>query len=180
VEEFLQWFERSRSELRNLGPLASRGVCATSWFITLAPFDDGTAPDARAYDMAWPRAMARQFASTPCRQYSEDRSAITGFLNTVRKADGTSPAWLEWFLTNSAERLEQALLRIGSRAGQDTVSGKSHRADGLLSTDQVLNRLLDGGENGFRTDHAAQYQAVAKVSSDRHAAPTTCLEQGMF
>jgi len=51
------------------------------------------------------------------------------------------------------------------RAGQD-VSGKSGIARRACYPEQikVLNPLLDGGEKASRTDHAAQYQAVQKVS----------------
>ncbi|MGH8089753.1 MAG: Fic family protein, partial [Stenotrophomonas sp.] len=109
-----------------------------------------------------------------------DRAGYYRILEASQKDGLDITAWLLWFLRTLHDSLLQALHRI------DRVLAKArfwqlHR-DQSLSPEQtkVLNRLLDGGERGFRDGiNAAQYQAVAKVSkatATRHLADL--LEKG--
>tara|TARA_R110000822_G_scaffold49716_19_gene130376 strand:- start:11081 stop:12202 length:1122 start_codon:yes stop_codon:yes gene_type:complete len=165
VEEFLQWFERSRNDA-GLDPWLRAGI-AHFWFITLHPFDDGNGRLTRALtDMALAQSdgQAIRFYAMSA-SILEDRSGYYRILESSQKGGMDITAWLEWFLTTLLNSLEQALLRI-ERLLAKTRFWQSHRADGLLPEQiKVINRLLDGGENGFENGiSAAQYQAVAKVS----------------
>lgn len=188
LETFLQWFERSRSDA-GLDPWLRAGI-AHFWFVTLHPFDDGNGRLTRALtDMALAQGdgqAIRFYAMSAC--ILEDRSGYYRILETSQKSGLDITAWLEWFLATLLNSLEQALVRI-DRVLAKTRFWQSHRADGLLPEQvKVLNRLLDGGGDGFENGFedgisAAQYQAVAKVSkatATRHLAGLLnkdCLER---
>lgn len=172
--EFLEWFEASRAHTA-LDPLLRAGL-AHFWFITLHPFDDGNGRLARAItDLALAQAehQAIRFHAMSA-SILEDRAGYYHALETSQKAGLDLTDWLAWFLQTLLRSLRQAMARI------DRVLAKSrfwqqHR-DLALAAEQikVLNRMFDGGENGFEQGiSAAQYQAVAKVSkatATRHLA----------
>lgn len=174
LEAFLDWFEISRSQAQ-LDPLLRAGI-AHFWFVTLHPFDDGNGRLTRAItDLAFAQAedQAIRFYAMSA-SILDDRSGYYRALEASQKATLDVTDWLEWFLQTLLRSLQQAMTRIESVLGKARFWQK-HRGQ-TLSAEQakVLNRLLDGGENGFEAGiSAAQYQAVAKVSkatATRHLA----------
>ena len=174
LEAFLDWFEISRAQAQ-LDPLLRAGI-AHFWFVTLHPFDDGNGRLTRAItDLALAQAedQAIRFYAMSA-SILDDRSGYYRALESSQKATLDITDWLEWFLQTLLRSLQQAMTRIESVLGKARFWQKYR---GLaLSAEQakVLNRLLDGGENGFEAGiSAAQYQAVAKVSkatATRHLA----------
>ncbi|HEY4292129.1 Fic family protein [Luteibacter sp.] len=174
VDQFLAWFEASRSD-PVLDPLLRAGI-AHFWFVTLHPFDDGNGRLTRALtDLALAQAQpeAIRFHAMSA-SILADREGYYDVLESRQKSGLDITAWLQWFLRTLHDSLVQAIRRI------DGVIAKArfwqmHRQH-TLSPEQVkvLNRLLDGGERGFEHGiSAAQYQAVAKVSkatATRHLA----------
>ncbi|WP_194790569.1 Fic family protein [Pseudomonas sp. UFMG81] len=174
VQQFLDWFERSRND-RQLDPLLRAGL-AHFWFVTLHPFADGNGRLTRAItDLALAQGEQRavRFYAMSS-SILEDRAGYYAILESSQRGGLDITSWLAWFLATLLRSLQQALLRI------DRVLAKArfwliHRADGLLPEQvKVLNRLLDGGPRGFESGiSASQYQAVAKVSkatATRHLA----------
>lgn len=165
LAHFLAWFESSRSDA-SLDPFL-RASIAHFWFVTLHPFDDGNGRLTRAItDLALaqgePRAI-RFYAMSA--SILNDRAGYYRVLEASQKGSLDITAWLQWFLATLLNSLEQALARI------ERVLVKARfwhaQRNQALSVEQikVLNRLLDGGEQGFENGiSAAQYQAVAKVS----------------
>lgn len=165
LDEFLAWFASSRQDV-TLDPLLRAGI-AHFWFVTLHPFDDGNGRLTRALtDLALAQAQpqAIRFHAMSA-SILADRAGYYRILEASQKDGLDITEWLLWFLRTLHDSLLQALHRI------DRVLAKArfwqlHR-DQSLSPEQtkVLNRLLDGGERGFKDGiNAAQYQAVAKVS----------------
>jgi Fic family protein len=180
LDAFLTWFASSRNEV-TLDPLLRAGV-AHFWFVTLHPFDDGNGRLTRALtDLALAQAQpqAIRFHAMSA-SILADRSGYYQILETSQKDGLDITEWLMWFLHTLHDSLVQALHRI------DRVLAKArfwqlHREQSLSPEQiKVLNRLLDGGERGFKDGiNAAQYQAVAKVSkatATRHLADL--LEKG--
>jgi Fic family protein len=174
VEDFLDWFARSRNDA-GLDPLLRAGI-AHFWFVTLHPFDDGNGRLTRAItDLALTQAdpLAIRFYAMSA-SILADRHGYYQILESSQKATPQISAWLEWFLRTLLDSLEQAHTRI-NRLLTKTRFWQRHRLQ-TLSTEQtkVLNRLLDGGPKGFEDGiNASQYQAVAKVSkatATRHLA----------
>ncbi|MCY1357265.1 hypothetical protein D9M68_624080 [compost metagenome] len=163
--DFLAWFERSRSDA-NLDPLLRAGI-AHFWFVTLHPFDDGNGRLTRALTdlaLAQGEQQAIRFYAMSA-SILDDRGGYYHILETSQKGTLDITAWLQWFLTTLLKSLEQALARI-DRVLAKARFWQAHRSQ-MLSAEQikVLNRLLDGGSNGFEGGvSATQYQAVAKVS----------------
>lgn len=165
LENFLTWFESSRSDV-SLDPLLRAGI-AHFWFVTLHPFDDGNGRLARIItDMALANGEKQsiRFYAMPA-SILEDRAGYYYHLETSQKGSLDITAWLQWFLGTLLKSLEQALVRV-DRILAKTRFWQTHRIDSLPSEQiKVLNRLLDGGEKGFEAGiSAAQYQAVAQVS----------------
>ncbi len=180
LDAFLAWFASSRQDV-TLDPLLRAGI-AHFWFVTLHPFDDGNGRLTRALtDLALAQAQPQAIRfHAKSASILADRAGYYRILEASQKDGLDITAWLLWFLRTLHDSLLQALHRI------DRVLAKArfwqlHR-DQSLSPEQtkVLNRLLDGGERGFRDGiNAAQYQAVAKVSkatATRHLADL--LEKG--
>ena len=86
-------------------------------------------------------------------------------LEQTQKNDSDITDWLVWFLDTLNDSLEKTLVQINRTLFK---SQFWHKYSNLaLSEEQrkVLNRLLDGGENGFEHGiSASQYQKVAKTS----------------
>ena len=165
LADFLDWFERSRSDA-SLDPLLRAGI-AHFWFVTLHPFDDGNGRLTRAItDLALAQGehqTIRFYAMSA--SILDDRAGYYRILEASQKGPLDITAWLQWFLATLLNSLEQALARI-DRVLIKARFWQTHRNQ-TFSAEQtkVLNRLLDGGERGFEAGiSAAQYQAVAKVS----------------
>lgn len=165
LADFLEWFERSRSDA-SLDPLLRAGI-AHFWFVTLHPFDDGNGRLTRAItDLALAQGehqTIRFYAMSA--SILDDRAGYYRILEASQKGPLGITAWLQWFLATLLNSLEHALARI-DRVLTKARFWQTHRSQ-TFSAEQtkVLNRLLDGGERGFEAGiSAAQYQAVAKVS----------------
>ena len=180
LDDFLAWFAASRHD-DSLDPLLRAGI-AHFWFVTLHPFDDGNGRLTRALtDLALAQAQpqAIRFHAMSA-SILADRAGYYRVLEATQKAGPDISAWLHWFLTTLHHSLVDALQRI------DRVLAKArfwqiHREQALSAEQvKVLNRLLDGGEQGFAHGLTARhYQAVAKVSkatATRHLADL--LEKG--
>lgn len=174
LEQFLDWFEASRSQTA-LDPLLRAGI-AHFWFVTLHPFDDGNGRLTRTLTdlaLAQGEAQAIRFYAMSA-SILDDRSGYYRILEASQKATLDITEWLDWFLQTLLRSLRQAIARIDSVLGK-TRFWQAHR-ESELSVEQVkvLNRLLDGGDRGFEQGiSAGQYQAVAKVSkatATRHLA----------
>jgi Fic family protein len=104
----------------------------------------------------------------------DDRSGYYRTLESSQKPTLDITDWLEWFLQTLLRSLQQAMTRIESVLGKARFWQKYRGLTLSAEQAKVLNRLLDGGENGFEAGiSAAQYQAVAKVSkatATRHLA----------
>nr|WP_314477999.1 Fic family protein [uncultured Pseudomonas sp.] len=165
LEDFLAWFERSRSDA-GLDPFLRAGI-AHLWFVTLHPFDDGNGRLTRALtDLALAqgeRQAIRFYAMSA--SILDDRAGYYRILEASQKSGLDITQWLYWFLTTLLNSLEEALVRI-DRVLAKARFWQAHRSKGLSAEHvKVLNRLLDGGGRGFEQGiSAAQYQAVAKVS----------------
>jgi len=165
LEDFLGWFESSRNDPA-LDPLLRAGI-AHFWFVTLHPFDDGNGRLTRALtDLALAQAQpqAIRFYAMSASIWA-DHSGYYRILESTQKRGLDITAWLQWFLNTLHDSLVQAGHRI-DRLKVKECFWQNHCTQSL-SADQikVLNRLLDGGENGFEQGiNARQYQAVAKVS----------------
>jgi Fic family protein len=180
VEHFIRWFNASREDTA-LDPLI-RAAIAHFWFVTLHPFDDGNGRLTRALtDLALAQSehQAIRFYAMSA-SILDDRKGYYQILEASQKDGLDITPWLHWFLSTLLNSLEQALLRI-ERVLTKARFWQAHRGDPLSSEQlKVLNRLLEGGENGFEKGiSASQYQAVAKVSkatATRHLADL--LEKG--
>lgn len=105
-------------------------------------------------------------------------------LEQTQKGGLDITAWLIWFLDTLNATLEQAQQAI-TRTLAKSRFWQQHGGEPLSAEQiKVLNRMLDGGENGFLQGiSASQYQKVAKVSkatATRHLADLLekgCLEK---
>nr|WP_298115085.1 Fic family protein [uncultured Pseudomonas sp.] len=163
--DFLTWFEGSRSDA-GLDPLLRAGI-AHFWFVTLHPFDDGNGRLTRAITdlaLAQGEQQAIRFYAMSA-SILDDRAGYYRVLESSQKGTLDITAWLQWFLGTLLKSLEQALARI-DRVLAKARFWQAHRSQALSAEQiKVLNRLLDGGEQGFEDGiSAAQYQAVTKVS----------------
>jgi len=177
---FIAWFNRSEQDVM-LDPLLRAAICHL-WFVTLHPFDDGNGRITRALtDLALAQADSqsiRLYAMSPA--ILAHRADYYRILEQTQKGGLDITDWLVWFLDILDESLQQA---INTVARTQAKARFWLRHQGLaLSKEQVkvLNRLLDGGEQGFEQGiSASQYQKVAKVSkatATRHLADL--LEKG--
>jgi Fic family protein len=179
LQEFCDWFNQDLNTL-SIDPLVRAGV-AHLWFVTLHPFDDGNGRLTRALtDRALAQADAhtvRLFAMsvTILDKRSEYYSALEAAQWHQDDNQGSDiTEWCQWFLTTLLESVNDAINQV-DRTIAKAQFWQTFR-DTPLSVEQkkVLNRLLDGGPNGFEQGiNAAQYQKVAKVSkatATRHLA----------
>lgn len=184
LADFLAWF-RASGEDAALDPLLRAGLCHF-YFVTLHPFDDGNGRITRALtDMALVQADRQAI-----RLYSVSAAILARrrdyyrVLEQCQRAGLDITDWLVWFLETvmqAVQTAEAALERTLAR----TRFWRRHQGEGLSAAQvKVLNRLLDGGEDGFPLGiSAAQYAAVAKVSkatATRHLAELVekgCLER---
>lgn len=180
LDEFIQWFNTSRTNTL-LDPLIRAGITHL-WFVTLHPFDDGNGRITRTLtDLAlaqMDQQSIRLYAMSPV--ILNKRKSYYEILEATQKGNSDITAWLLWFLQALNKSLEQTLKRIERTLLKSTFWQAFSEVDLHEGQRKVLNRLLDGGENGFEHEiSASQYQKVAKVSratATRHL--TDLLEKG--
>lgn len=194
LEGFISWFnapEHNQENSQALDPLV-RAAIAHLWLITLHPFDDGNGRLTRALtDMALAQGdeqSIRLYAMSGA--ILDNRKGYYNILEQTQKqaqeVEGKLDisAWVEWFLRTLLASVESAISKI-DRTLEKTAFWQRFN-DTPLSAEQrkVLNRLLDGGPDGFEGGiSAGQYQKVAKVSkatATRHLADLVakgCIEK---
>ncbi|WP_028292141.1 Fic family protein [Oceanobacter kriegii] len=174
VERFIDWFNSSSADAL-LDPLL-RAALVHLWFVTLHPFDDGNGRITRVLtDMVLAQADEqgiRLYAMSVA--ILERRASYYEILENTQRGDLDITKWILWFLQTLDHTISQAQQHIDRTLAKTRFWQRFH--DAGLSKEQikVLNRLLDGGENGFEDGiSAGQYQKVAKVSkatATRHLA----------
>lgn len=174
LAQFIAWFNQSQQDVM-LDPLLRAAICHL-WFVTLHPFDDGNGRITRALtDLALAQADSqsiRLYAMSPA--ILAHRADYYRILEQTQKGDTDITHWLVWFLDILDESLQQAMSVI-DRTQIKARFWLRYQGTGLSQEQvKVLNRLLDGGEQGFEQGiSASQYQKVAKVSkatATRHLA----------
>ncbi|MEB6223329.1 Fic family protein [Pantoea anthophila] len=174
LAQFIAWFNQSQQDVM-LDPLLRAAICHL-WFVTLHPFDDGNGRITRALtDLALAQADSqsiRLYAMSPA--ILAHRADYYRILEQTQKGDTDITHWLVWFLDILDESLQQAMSVI-DRTQIKARFWLRYQGTGLSQEQvKVLNRLLDGGEQGFAQGiSASQYQKVAKVSkatATRHLA----------
>jgi Fic family protein len=154
--------------------------------VTLHPVDDGNGRLTRALtDLALSQADSQSI-----RLYAmsvailERRDHYYRALESAQRGPLDITSWICWFLDTLDYAIELAL-QVIDRSLAKTFFWLRHCND-ALSPEQtkVLNRLLDGGEQGFENGiSASQYQKVAGVSkatATRHLAELVergCIEK---
>jgi len=149
-----------------LDPLLRAGITHL-WFITLHPFDDGNGRITRTLtDLAlaqMDQQSIRLYAMSPV--ILNKRKSYYEILEQSQKNDSNITNWLVWFLDTLNDSLETTLKQINRTVFKSQFWYKYSNLDLHEGQRRVLNRLLDGGENGFEHGiSASQYQKVAKVS----------------
>ncbi|MBD8221383.1 Fic family protein [Pantoea agglomerans] len=174
LNQFIEWFNSSQHDVM-LDPLLRAAICHL-WFVTLHPFDDGNGRITRALtDLALAQADSQSI-----RLYAMSTAILTQRAGYYRILEQTQKGgldithWLVWFLDILDESLQQAM-NVIDRTQMKARFWLRHQGMGLSPEQvKVLNRLLDGGEQGFELGiSASQYQKVAKVSkatATRHLA----------
>lgn len=146
MQAFFSWINKNS----NTDGILRAGL-AHLWFITIHPFDDGNGRIARTLtDML----LARD-ENNPKRFYSlssqimTERNDYYDILNTTQKGNLDITLWLEWFL----ECMNRAILNSNSLLKKIMVKTQFWNtfAQTRLNERQikVINRLLDGGPQGF-------------------------------
>jgi len=180
LTQFIDWFNQSQHDVL-LDPLL-RAAISHLWFVTLHPFDDGNGRITRALtDLALAQADSqsiRLYAMSPA--ILAQRAGYYRILEQTQKGGLDITDWLVWFLDILDESLQQAM-NVIDRTQAKARFWLKHQGMGLSQEQvKVLNRLLDGGEQGFEQGiSASQYQKVAKVSkatATRHL--TDLVEKG--
>lgn len=174
LAEFIDWFIASEKDAL-LDPLL-RAAISHLWFITLHPFDDGNGRITRALtDLALSQADSqtiRLYAMSPA--ILARRASYYQILEQTQKGGLDITDWLSWFLDTLQESIREAINSV-ERTQIKARFWQRHHHDALSKEQiKVLNRLLDGGDQGFEAGiSASQYQKVAKVSkatATRHLA----------
>jgi Fic family protein len=181
---FILWFNQTQND-PTMDPLL-RAAISHVWFVTLHPVDDGNGRLTRALtDLALSQADCHSI-----RLYAMS-AAILGrradyyrALESAQKGSLDTTSWICWFLDTLDFSIELALQSI-ARSLAKASFWQRHCHDGLSPEQtKVLNRLLDGGEQGFENGiNASQYQKVAGVSkptATRHLAALVekgCIEK---
>ncbi len=184
LAEFIPWFNQTRHD-PTIDPLLRAAICHL-WFLTLHPVDDGNGRLARALtDLALSQADSQSI-----RLYAmsvailERRAHYYRALESAQKGTLDITSWLFWFLDTLDYAIELALQSI-ARGLAKASFWQRHCHDGLSPEQtKVVNRLLDGGKEGFENGiNASQYQKVARVSkatATRHLAQLVdsgCIEK---
>ena len=181
---FIFWFNQTRHD-PSMDPLL-RAAIIHFWFVTLHPVDDGNGRLTRALtDLALSQADShsiRLYAMSVA--ILELRGDYYRALESAQRGSLDITSWICWFLDTLDYSIELALQSI-ARSLAKAHFWLRHNHD-CLSPEQirVVNRLLDGGEQGFENGiSASQYQKVAGVSkptATRHLAALVekgCIEK---
>ncbi len=185
LDVFLKWFESTRSS-RDLDPILRAGI-AHLWFVTLHPFDDGNGRLTRALtDLALaqsdPKAVGFYAMAPSILKRREGEGGYYSILESTQRGDADITAWLEWFLETLQMSLDNAIAQIDKELSKARFWQVNR--DQYLSAQQikVLNRLLDGGENGFEGGISAEKYGkttgVSKATATRHLGDL--LEKGLI
>lgn len=178
------WFNQTRHD-PTMDPLL-RAAIIHFWFVTLHPVDDGNGRLTRALtDLALSQADSqgiRLYAMSVA--ILEWRADYYRALESTQKGTLDITSWICWFLDTLDYSIELAL-QVIDRSLAKTFFWLRHCNDDLSPEQtKVLNRLLDGGEQGFENGiSASQYQKVAGVSkptATRHLAELVdrgCIEK---
>ena len=184
LAEFIPWFNQTQHD-PTMDPLLRAAICHF-WFVTLHPVDDGNGRLTRALtDLALSQADSqgiRLYAMSVA--ILEWRADYYRALESTQKGTLDITSWLCWFLDTLDYAIELAL-QVIDRSLAKTFFWLRHCNDDLSPEQtKVLNRLLDGGEQGFENGiSASQYQKVAGVSkatATRHLAELVergCIEK---
>lgn len=165
LAQFIAWFNRSQHDVL-LDPLL-RAAISHLWFVTLHPFDDGNGRITRALtDLALSQADSQSVRLHAMSvSILANREGYYHILEQTQKGTTDITDWLCWFLDTLYDSVSEAMRGI-ERTREKAQFWLVHR-DTALAPEQVkiLNRLLDGGKEGFSEGiSASQYQKVAKVS----------------
>ncbi|TNJ13406.1 cell filamentation protein Fic [Aeromonas veronii] len=184
LAEFMLWFNQTRHD-PTMDPLLRAAICHF-WFVTLHPVDDGNGRLTRALtDLALSQADShsiRLYAMSVA--ILERRADYYRTLGSAQKGSLDITSWICWFLDTLDYSIELAL-QVIDRSLAKTFFWLRHCNDDLSPEQtKVLNRLLDGGKEGFENGiNASQYQKVARVSkatATRHLAQLVdrgCIEK---
>lgn len=184
LAEFIRWFNQTRHD-PTIDPLL-RAAISHFWFVTLHPVDDGNGRLARSLtDLALSQADShsiRLYAMSAA--ILERRADYYRALESAQRGPLDITSWICWFLDTLDYSIELAL-QVIDRSLAKTFFWLRHCHDDLSPEQtKVLNRLLDGGEQGFENGiSASQYQKVARVSkptATRHLAALVekgCIEK---
>ncbi len=184
LAEFIPWFNQTQHD-PTMDPLL-RAAISHLWFLTLHPVDDGNGRLARALtDLALSQADShsiRLYAMSVA--ILELRGDYYRALESAQRGSLDITSWLCWFLDTLDYSIELAL-QVIDRSLAKKHFWLQHCHDGLSPEQtKVINRLLDGGQQGFENGiNASQYQKVAGVSkatSTRHLAELVekgCIEK---
>jgi Fic family protein len=171
---YIFWFNQTRHD-PTIDPLL-RAAIIHFWFVTLHPVDDGNGRLTRALtDLALSQADShsiRLYAMSVA--ILELRADYYRALGSAQKGSLDITSWICWFLDTLDYSIELAL-QVIDRSLAKTFFWLRHCNEDLSPEQtKVLNRLLDGGEQGFENGiSASQYQKVAGVSkptATRHLA----------
>ena len=165
LSSFINWFNDSLTDSL-LDPLL-RASITHLWFITLHPFDDGNGRITRALtDLALAQMdeqSIRLYAISP--SILNKRKSYYEILEQTQKSNSDITNWLIWFLDTLNDSLDTTLKQIQRTLLKSQFWQRFSNLDLHEGQRKVLNRLLDGGDNGFEHGiSASQYQKVAKVS----------------
>ena len=184
LAEFIPWFNQTQHD-PTMDPLLRAAICHL-WFLTLHPVDDGNGRVTRALtDLALSQADShsiRLYAMSVA--ILELRGDYYRALESAQRGPLDITSWICWFLDTLDYAIELAL-QVIDRSLAKKHFWLQHCHDGLSPEQtKVLNRLLDGGEQGFENGiNASQYQKVAGVSkatATRHLAELVgrgCIEK---
>lgn len=162
---FIDWFNQSKTDT-TLDPLLRAAICHF-WFVTLHPFDDGNGRITRALtDLALAqedKQSIRLYAMSAT--ILAQRSQYYSVLEASQRKNLDITVWLFWFLETLEDSLKTAIEKIDCTLAK-TRFWQQHQGVELSAPQiKVLNRLLDGGEKGFKQGiSASHYQKITKVS----------------
>ena len=184
LAEFIPWFNQTQHD-PTMDPLL-RAAIIHFWFVTLHPVDDGNGRLTRALtDLALSQADShsiRLYAMSVA--ILELRGDYYRALESAQRGSLDITSWICWFLDTLDYSIELAL-QVIDRSLAKKHFWLQHCHDGLSPEQtKVINRLLDGGQQGFENGiNASQYQKVAGVSkatATRHLAELVgrgCIEK---